>query len=53
MPAYNKFLLRKNHPITHMKIKNDGKITNTRISLIGKKIDVAYGPRMQKGDKPL
>ena len=53
MPTYNKFLLIKNQPITHAKIKNDGKIINARISLIGKKIDAAYGLSMQKGDKPL
>jgi len=53
MPTYNKFLLIKNQPVTHAKIKNDGKIIHARISLIGKRIDAAYGPRMQKGDKPL
>ena len=53
MSTYNKFLLIKNQPITHAKIKNDGKIINARISLIGKRIDAAYGPRMQKRDKTL
>ena len=53
MPAYNRFLLRKNQPINHARINNDGKIITEKISLIGKKIDAAYGPRMQKADKPL
>ena len=53
MSAYNRFLLRKNQPINHAKINDDGKIITERISLIGKKKDAAYGPRIQKGDKPL
>ena len=53
MQTYNRFLLRKNHPINHAIIKNDGKIISTKISLIGKKIDTKFGPRMQTGGKLL